>query len=145
MSEQQNQGQDQNKDVKKFEATLSMLTAILGGQQLYTPLKLENEAIRLAVEELVKEEKEETVKIFKEKARSLIKAKREFDAFVKKSQNELKAKILEQQKKFTAEGQDLFKMLSGLQNLEKSYLETIKATDNSETQEGLTEEEADKE
>lgn len=132
MEVQQNQD-NQSKAQKNFEKALLTFTAILGGSAAFESLKLENPALQTAVEELAKEEKEALVSEFKTKAKKLIQAKRDFDSFVNKQRKELEKKIQEEQEKFTKEANDLFKIIDSIGTIEKSYLETLKATDESKT------------
>ena len=131
MSENKQQQTEAGKIGKKFESSMKQLTALLSGQALYTPLKLETDDIQAAVAELAKEEKEELVKEFKLKAKELIREKRNFDSFVKTQKKELEKKVEEKQKAFTDQAGKLFGIVKNIQGIEKSYTETIKATDGS--------------
>jgi len=50
-----------------------------------------------------------------------------------RKRKELEKKIQEEQEKFTKEANDLFKIIDSIGTIEKSYLETLKATDESKT------------
>lgn len=132
MEVQQNQD-NQSKAQRNFEKALLTFTAILGGAAAFESLKLENPSLQAAVEELAKEEKDALVSEFKTKAKKLIQAKRDFDSFVNKQRKELEKKVQDEQEKFTKEANDLFRIIDNIGSIEKSYLETLKAAEESKT------------
>lgn len=133
--------QESGKIQKKFQESMKKLTALLNGETLYTPLKMEGEDIQKAVEELAKEEKKELMEEFKKKAKELIQEKRTFDKFVVQQKKELDKKVEEKQKAFTEQASKLFGIVKNIQNIEKEYTATIKSTDESVITPDETEEE----
>lgn len=131
MSNEQEQQNEGGKVTKKFDVALKRLYTLLGerkGMLDGTP-KIAPDAITAAIAELAKEEKEELIKQFKTKAVELIKKKKEFDAFVKTKEAELKKSVQEEQKKFTTQAEGLFGLMQRSQDIEKDYAKVLGAAE----------------
>lgn len=125
MSEEQ---QDSGKEEKKYKENLSKLVALLNGDDLLSKSKIPNSEVYQAMQELAKEEKAEKVLVIKEAAKKIIRAKKEFDAFRRQSEADLKKAIDEQQKKFNQEANKLFAMVENIKEMEEDYLRTLTST-----------------
>lgn len=124
--EQQNQ-QDAGKVAKAFDKNMERLIALLGGKELLIRApKLGGEPLTEAVKELVKEEKEKLVKQFKEKAMSVIASKQAFDKLQDEEQKKFQTAVNNKKKEFNKEVEGLFGMIDKIENLEKSYYETLR-------------------
>lgn len=126
MSEQNNeQKQNTEKVEKKFSADLSFMTAVLGGEQLFSPTKLDSDELKNAISLLAKDEKEKKIKQVIEKAQSIIAKKRAHDANVKELEKEFKKKKAEGMKVFSSEVDSLKRDIEDIKNIEKSYIDTL--------------------
>ena len=110
---------------KKFDAAMTSLTLVLGGQALYKPDKLLPKEIQAAVVELAKDEKKKLTDSFKEKAVALIQEKRTYDKEVAKIDKEAAQKKEKNMEDFTKKANDLFGMLKDINNIEKDYYDTL--------------------
>jgi Rps23 Pro-64 3,4-dihydroxylase Tpa1-like proline 4-hydroxylase len=125
-NKEQNQ-QDAGKVAKAFDRNMERLVALLGGKDLLMKApKLGGEPLNEAVKELVKEQKEKMVKDFKEKAMAVITSKQAFDKLQVEKQREFDKAINDKKKEFNKEVEGLFAMIDKIENLEKSYYETLR-------------------
>jgi|ERR1041385_754389 hypothetical protein len=128
MNEEQKQNDQQNagKVAKQFDENMNKLIAILGGKDLLKTPKLGADDLTEAVKELAKEEKEKRVKLFKEKAAAIIQRKMEFDKEVAAKEKEFQNTVNAKKKEFNEEIKGVFSMIKEIENIEKSYYETLK-------------------
>lgn len=119
-------GEGQDKVEKQFNAAYSKLVALLGGERNMRKSKVPKDNIGKIVDELVAEKRDAAVKAFKEQAVQLLDKKVEFEKEVKKIEEECKNKVNAKRKEFTEEMQKLFKLVDGIEQIEKSYYETLK-------------------
>jgi len=125
---QETQEQQNDKVSKKFEADFKKLVALLGGDKGLKKVAVPNDELGTIVEELLKERREEFIKDFKTKAKSLLDKKLEFDKEVKKAEEEFKKSVLNKKKEFSEKMKEVFGMVENIQEIEKSYYESMKAT-----------------
>lgn len=110
----------------QFEKNLNKLTALLGGKTLFKKSKLPKDAVSNLVAELVTERKEEIAVEFKSKAKELLQKKVEFDREVKKMQEEMNKQIEAKKKEFVEKLNSLFNLVENIEEVEKSYYDSIK-------------------
>lgn len=124
--------QEQNDKVsKQFEANFKKLVALFGGDAVFKKPSVPNDEIGNLVEELVKERREEKIKEFKEQAKGLLDKKINFDKECKKAEEEYKQKVIQKKKEFTDEMKKTFSIIEDINEIEKSYYESIKTTKES--------------
>lgn len=118
-----------SKQEKQFEEALGLFSMILGGKQVFAPLKLLPDHLQAAVAELAAEEISEIKQKFKDGARSLIKKKAEHDEHMKQLEKDFQKKKEESMKVFTEEASRLKRLISNVQEIEKKYYNTLKSAD----------------
>lgn len=123
---------DQSKVQKQFDETLNMFVAILGGKTLLTPTKLDDDNLRIAVQELAAEEVIDKIKLFKEKAKALIKKKTEHDKHVTDMEKEFEKKKEESMKSFVQEANDLKRLIDDIKGIEKRYYDALNSSASGE-------------
>lgn len=122
---QQQQGEDKNKEAKKFSKNFKRLVGLFSGETIFKRNTLDSTQVTQALEKLVKEDRENLEKEFIEGARKLIKRKRDFDAFEKAEREKMDKAVLEKKKEFNKEMESLFSLVDKIENIEKSYYETL--------------------
>lgn len=124
MSDQQNEA---GKVSKKYEADLSFMTAVLGGQELFKPTKALPDDVKNAIAELVKDEKTNLINSIKLKAVSIIQRKREHDKHVAQLEKEFNKKKEESMKEFSKEVDELKREIDNVKEIESSYYNLLGA------------------
>ena len=80
VEKQQETPEQQNDKVsKQFDANFKKLVALLGGEKQLKKVSIPNDELGDVVEDLLKERRAEFIKDFKEKAKSLLDKKIDFD------------------------------------------------------------------
>lgn len=120
--------QQNDKVSKQFEANFKKLVALLGGEKALKKISVPNDELGGVVEDLLKERREDFIKEFKSKAKSLLDKKIEFDKEVKKAEEEFKNKVAQKKKEFSEKMKELFGMVENMQEIEKSYYQSLKET-----------------
>jgi hypothetical protein len=119
--------QESGKIYKKFDQYLNKLTAILGGTELLTPVKVGPSNIHEVIAKLAKDEKEAALAKFEADAKALIQKKRDHDRTMSDLKKEFKKKEQESMKKWNEEAEKLFRQVDDIVNIEKSYFRTLKS------------------
>lgn len=118
----QNQSQNDNDKVsKKFDADFTKLIALLGGQEAFKKPKVKNEEVSTLVEELIKEQRDSALKEFKEKAKSILQHKVQFDKEMKLAEEDLKKLQIQKKKEFSEKMKSLFNIVDNIQEIENQY------------------------
>lgn len=120
--------QQNDKVSKQFEANFKKLVALLGGEKALKKISVPNDELGGVVEDLLKERREDFIKEFKSKAKSLLDKKIEFDKEVKKAEEEFKNKVAQKKREFSEKMKELFGMVENMQEIEKSYYQSLKET-----------------
>lgn len=121
--------QEQNDKVsKQFDANFKKLVALLGGEKALKKVSVPNDELGTVVEDLLKERREDFIKDFKAKAKVLLDKKLEFDKEVKKAEEEFKNKVVQKKKEFSEKMKEIFGMVENMQEIEKSYYQSLKET-----------------
>ncbi len=118
---EETQDQQNDKVSKKFDQDFKKLVALLGGEKNLKKVNVPNDDLGVIVEELIKERREEFVKEFKSKAKSLLDKKIEFDKEVKKAEEDFKKSVIAKKKEFSEKMKDVFNMVENINEIEKSY------------------------
>lgn len=129
MSDQNN---ETGKVSRKYEADLSFMTAILGGQELFKPTKALSEDVKVAISELVKDEREKMIHSIKKKAISIIQRKREHDKHVTQLEKQFNKEKEESMKEFSKEVDELKKEIDNVREIETSYYNLLSAATTGE-------------
>lgn len=137
--QQQNQQNENGKVAKKFANNMRKLVALMSGEALFKKPKLDSPGIEEALQELVKDEKEDLIKKFKEEAKKLITRKQEFDTFCKQQEKQMEQAILDKKKEFNKEFNSLFSIVERIEEIEKNYYQTMKSMSDSPTEQGTSE------
>jgi hypothetical protein len=126
MAEEQVQSQNGGEDKieKNYSASLKKLVALLNGQGM-KKTRLKKNEIADVVAELIKEKKEKALTEFKVEAIALLDKKVEFDKEVRRLEEEFKNKVNVKKKEFTESMQNLFKKVDNIDEIEKSYEESL--------------------
>lgn len=128
MSEQTaNNGEQQGngKEAQKFQKNFKRLVALFGGDTAFKKKKLKSDSVAIALEELVKDEKEALTAEFKKQATALIKRKQEFDALQIKLKKDMEKALEDKQKEFNAEMEKIFGLVDKIDSIESSYYNTL--------------------
>ena len=115
----------ENDVTKKFENNETKLVSLLKGNKTFSKVKLSNKEVTDLVEELIKERREENASLFKQKAKALIDSKIQFEKFVKQKEKEFQEAITEKLKEFNKEMEDTFSLVEDIEELRKTYEETL--------------------
>lgn len=126
MSEEVKSQEEQKGKIKKrFDETLRLFTAVLGGETLLRPTKLAPDSVQIAIQQLAAEEVAEKINLFKDGAKALIKKKIDHDKEIEKLEKEFEKKKEESMKSFVEEGDKLMRMISDIRNIEKTYYDAL--------------------
>ena len=129
VEKQQETPEQQNDKVsKQFDANFKKLVALLGGEKQLKKVSIPNDELGDVVEDLLKERRAEFIKDFKEKAKSLLDKKIDFDKEVRKAEEEFKNKVIQKKKEFSEKMKEVFNMVENMQEIEKSYYQSLKET-----------------
>ena len=123
---EQVQGQDGDKVQKNFDSNFKKLVALFQGERNLRKSKVPHTELGAVVEELIKDKKAKAIEDFKAAAIVIMDKKVEFDKEIKKLEAEFKQKKDAKLKEFTEEMQNLFKKVEGIEQIEKSYYESLK-------------------
>ncbi len=126
---------DSSKVKKQFDEALKSFVAILGGETLLTPTKLNNPNLQIAINELAAEEVQEKITTFKTKAKALIKKKAEHDKHVADMEKEFEKKKEESMKGFISEANDLKKLIADIGGIQKKYYDALTSAASGEKME----------
>ncbi len=118
--------QQNDKVTKQFDANFKKLIALLGGEKSLKKINVPNDELGTIVEDLLKERREEFVKDFKAKAKSLLDKKLDFDKEVKKAEEDFKKTVINKKKEFSDKMKEIFNMVENIQEIEKSYYNSMK-------------------
>ncbi len=114
--------------VSKFEEELKKLNSLLkGDKNIFNINKIENSTIGDIVEELTKERVDRTKIEFKNKLNNLLDKKLTFDKFKQEEENKFKKAVEEKEKEFLKELKELFTMVEDINELHKSYTDSLKS------------------
>ena len=123
-AQQGQQGEDKQKEAKKFQANMKTLTAIMKGS--VTPKKrVDNDELSDIVDSIIADEKIELAKKVKDKLTSIIKAKTELEKQLAEKRAELDRLSEEKYKEFNKAVNDLFSSVESLNKIEASYYATM--------------------
>lgn len=125
---EETQEQQNDKVSKKFEQDFKKLVALLGGEKNLKKTNVPNDELGGIVEELLKERREDFIKEFKSKAKALLDKKLEFDKEVRKAEDDLKKTVIAKKKEFSEKMKDVFGMVENINEIEKSYYQSMKET-----------------
>jgi len=120
--------QQNDKVSKQFDANFKKLIALLGGEKTLKKVNVPNDELGTIVEDLLKERREDFIKDFKAKAKSLLDKKLEFDKEVKKAEEDFKKTVVNKKKEFSEKMKEIFNMVENIQEIEKSYYQSLKDT-----------------
>lgn len=111
---------------KGYDKAMGSLVALFKGEENIAPVKkIPNSEISTLMGEVFEEEiKEKQVK-FKEGAKSLMKAKVEYDRFIKQKEQEFQKVKDAKTKEFTKQANDLIAIVDSISDLESDYLGTL--------------------
>lgn len=126
VQEQQQQGQDNNKEAKKYEQNFKKFMLLFGNDQSVFKNKIPNSQVQIAVDEMLKENREDAVKSFKTKGKALLIKKVEFDKFQKQKQAEFDKAILEKKKELNKEFEALFNEIENVDKLGSEMIAAMK-------------------
>lgn len=129
---EESQDQQNDKVSKKFEQDFKKLVALLGGEKNLKKTNVPNDELGGIVEELLKERREDFIKEFKAKAKALLDKKLEFDKEVRKAEDDLKKTVIAKKKEFSEKMKDVFGMVENINEIEKSYYQSMKETQGEE-------------
>ncbi len=124
--QQETPEQQNDKVTKQFDANFKKLIALLGGEKSLKKINVPNDELGTIVEDLLKERREEFVKDFKVKAKSLLDKKLDFDKEVKKAEEDFKKTVINKKKEFSDKMKEIFNMVENIQEIEKSYYNSMK-------------------
>lgn len=146
MSDTQNQQQENSPGKESAKIKLSydkamenLITLFKGENNLAISKKLENDDVQILIDEVLKEEVESIKESFKEKAKSLIKAKVNYDNFIKQKEQEFQKAKDEKTKEFTKQANELIQMVKSIGTLQEQYLNALSPTGESAVVEVSTE------
>ncbi len=129
IEKQQDTPEQQNDKVsKQFDANFKKLIALLGGEKNLKKVNVPNDELGSVVEDLLKERREEFIKDFKSKAKAVLDKKIEFDKEVRKAEEALKNTVIAKKKEFSEKMKEVFSMVENIQEIEKSYYQSMKDT-----------------
>lgn len=121
MSDQE-QVSESGKVEKKFNSNLSKLVSLMRQPiEQAAKVKVPNTEMASIVEELLKERKEETIKLFKTRASALLDKNVEFNKFVKQQKETLEKAILEKKKEFSKQMEECFALVENIDKLYEDY------------------------
>lgn len=126
MSAETEQVQDGDKVQKNFDSNFKKLVALFQGEKNLRKSKVPHTDLGAVVEELIKDKKAKAIENFKASAVTIMDKKVEFDKEIKKLEAEFKQKKDTKLKEFTEEMLSLFKQVEGIEQIEKSYYESLK-------------------
>jgi hypothetical protein len=126
---EEKEGQEQSsqdKIGKAFESNFKKLVALMGGKGNLKKPSIPNDEVGDIITELLVEERVAIIDKFKTDAKSLLKAKLEFDKECKKAEELYINTVNTKKKEFTEKMVDLFKVLENINGIEASYYTSIK-------------------
>lgn len=122
----QNDGsKEATKIEKNYNDSLTNLISIIGGKDNLKTQKLDNSEAASAMQELFKEEREAAEKEFKIEVKNLIRLHSEFEKIEKEERRKLEKLILDKKKEFVNACQKTFNKVKDIQELSKSYTESL--------------------
>jgi hypothetical protein len=124
--------QQNDKVSKQFDANFKKLVALLGGEKNLKKVNVPNDELGSVVEDLLKERREDFIKDFKTKAKGLLDKKIDFDKEVKKAEEQLRNTVIAKKKEFSEKMKEVFSMVENMQEVEKSYYQSMKETKEGE-------------
>ena len=127
VDQQQKDKQDAGKEHQKFEASKKKLIAILSGEDLLRPGKVEKDAVTKAMEALVKEKKEAQIIDLKKEVGALIDSYIAFNKFQAEKKKEFEKAVGDKMKEYNKQASAIFAKMEGIEQLEKDYAKALGA------------------
>ena len=126
MADEKEEQSSQDKIGKAFEANFLKLVALMGGKANLKKPSIPNDEVGDIITDLLNEERVAVIDKFKADAKSLLKAKLEFDKECRKAQEDYTNTVNTKKKEFTEKMVNLFKMLENINTIEASYYSSMK-------------------
>jgi phage host-nuclease inhibitor protein Gam len=125
--EEQTQGKEEqgNKVDRQYKDALKKMVAIMKGPDNMKATKIKSDEVSDIVDSLLKERRESAIADFKKEAISILDKKMEFDKEVKRLEQEFENKVNAKKTEFTNAMQALFKKVESINDIEKSYLDSL--------------------
>jgi hypothetical protein len=127
--EQKTSGQPQGeagKVDKQYQAAFKKMVALMKGQGNMKQPRLNQDEVSDIVIELIQDRKRTAIAEFKKEAVAILDKKMEFDKEVKRLEQEFNSKIDAKKKEFTLAMQGLFKKIESIDEIERSYEDSLK-------------------
>lgn len=125
--------QEENKTAKNYETTMKRLVAIVGGEeQLFPKKKVKGDVLASIVSELTKEKKEKLEKELKADLVALLDKRVEMNKAFEEKKAELKKLEESKMKEFNEAASKLFNKIEGINDIEKSYYDSLKTAGKTE-------------
>lgn len=123
---QQNQGNDNDKISRAYEANLKKLARIVGGEKNVKPVRtVGGDTLGALVKDLLKERREATQKEVKEGLLVILDKKAALDKEIKQKQDELNKLVVQKKKEFNEAFSKIVSKIENVDKLEENYLETL--------------------
>lgn len=130
----ENQGEG-NKVQKTFDANMSKLVALLGGEKNLKPTgKVAQDAVAKVVEELLKDKQDAAVKSIKEGIANLIETHIKLKKELIAKRKELDKLEQDKMTEFNKVAKDIFDKIDGIGELEKQYYDSLRAAGGQSTE-----------
>lgn len=110
---------------KQYEAGLRKLIALMEGDKNLRKSKLPKSDLSVVIAELLKEKKEKLAIEVKTKVSTLLDEKVAFDKEVKRLEEDFRKNVNAQKKTFTDKMNEVFKLIDGIDDVEKSYYSSL--------------------
>ncbi len=131
--------QEGGKVAKRFEENTKKLLAVFNGEGNVKNLsnrKLKKDTLTIAIEELTKEMSEEKIKAFKEKAKTILVKKVEFDKFRVEQQKLMDQAVLNKMKEFNKDMEDCFNLIADIDAIKNDYKQSLGGIQQTEEAKG---------
>jgi hypothetical protein len=117
-----NEKDQNNKEEKKFQASLKKLVAVVGDpKKLKLPKAIPNDSVSGVVKELFADEEKELLVVVKGELRDTLKKYAEMEREFKQKEDELAKLKVAKKKEFRVKVEGLFSKIENIGELEKSY------------------------
>jgi len=122
----ESQGEQAGKVDKQYQAAFKKMVALMKGHGNMKQPRLNQDEVADIVTELIQERKKTAIAEFKKEAVTILDKKMEFDKEVKRLEQEFNSKIDAKKKEFTLAMQGLFKKIESIDEIERSYENSLK-------------------
>lgn len=121
----QGEGQDNNKEKKKFQDGIKRLMGMLNGDESIFKPKVQGGSVPGLIEKLTAKRRLEAEEKFIVQASALLDKKVTFDRTCKQKRDEMEKAIAEQEKTFLKEMNEVFSLIDNFGDIQKSYAATL--------------------